>query len=126
MPWATVNTATKKRFLRYVYREAANAQRSDIVAAGVTADTEEARQVVIATETDPALRDTIRAKSLSGSSANGKSVSFATANRLDSQAIADLAEWAEDYISEADIADAIESVPLACNQVFSDFSGVRL
>ena len=123
---ASVSTPVKKRFLRYIYREAADATRADIVSAGVTADTAAARSAVIATETDSAIGDFTSGRALVGASANGKSTTYAQQAGLTAQHALELAEWAEDFIAEDTIADALALVPLPCRAFSIDFRKVTL
>lgn len=105
-------TRVRKWFLRAVYRKA-------------NPSTEAGRSSFLDGIDNVVMRQiTAGGKRLTSASSTGTSSSFEFAEDLGLEDLASLTEWARGYISEADVEDAIDSVPVGVKYLSTDFSGV--
>ncbi len=107
-----VDRATRTEFLRYVY---ANGGAN-----------EAARQAYISTWREAALDSLRDGGVISSASSNSNSTGFSVPSGWSPQQVMELAAWARSYVSEADVDDALASVPAKVVRFSADFSGVRV
>lgn len=103
----------KKAFIRRIYREATEASEASRNAYLDTIDETAQLQV------DSGVRRV-------GASGGGFSSSFAPFSGWDPRDVVEFTEWARGYISEADVDDALESIPGPVTHFGTDFRLVRI